>query len=169
MIEEGGRRVVVGVSGSVASLAALRHGLSQVRRYGGTLWAVLAWSPPGGEVSGRSAPPRALVREWESMAQRRLRTAFEEGLGGVPQDVQVRLLALRGRPAPALLQVAGRGCDLLVLGSPRQRPRRALATATVAGHCAEHACCPLVVVPPPPMSRQLGQRVSGRSRRTLTY
>jgi nucleotide-binding universal stress UspA family protein len=153
---QGTRRVVVGVSGSVASLAALRYGVTEVRGNGGALCAVLAWCPPGGEVGGRSAPPRVLVREWERSAERRLRTAFDETFGGVPVDVEIRLLVLRGRPAPMLTRVAGLGSDLLVIGSRRGWLRSPWAV-TVAGQCAQHACCPVVVAPMAPLARLAGR------------
>lgn len=149
---------MVGVSGSLNSLGALRYGVSEVRANGGALWAVPAWSPPGGEVGGRSAPPRVLVQERDSAADRRLRTAFDQTFGGVPDDLEVGLVVWRGRPAPALVGAAGLASDLLVLG-PRRRWPRLPWSVSVAGQCSRLAICPLVVIPPPPLAGLVGRRV----------
>ncbi|TGA93813.1 universal stress protein, partial [Streptomyces sp. MZ04] len=54
-----GARVVVGVSGSPASLAALRVGVDEARRAGRVLVAVIAWEPPEGEGLYARRPDRA--------------------------------------------------------------------------------------------------------------
>ncbi|MER5827735.1 universal stress protein, partial [Streptomyces mirabilis] len=54
------RRVVVGVSGSPGSLAALHRGAFEARRTGAVLLAVGAWEPPRGALAHPSsmlAPP----------------------------------------------------------------------------------------------------------------
>jgi tRNA(Ile)-lysidine synthase TilS/MesJ len=43
MDESGTRRIVVGVSGSLGSLAALHRAVDQARRTGAEVLAVLAW------------------------------------------------------------------------------------------------------------------------------
>jgi hypothetical protein len=50
------RRVIVGVSGSVRSLAALSVAVNEARRAGAVLVPVLAWSPAGGEIAYQRAP-----------------------------------------------------------------------------------------------------------------
>ncbi|MER7188143.1 universal stress protein, partial [Streptomyces hyaluromycini] len=39
-------RVVVGVSGSLGSVTALRRAVAEARRRQAELWPVLAWEPP---------------------------------------------------------------------------------------------------------------------------
>lgn len=99
-------RVVVGVSGSPESLHALRHAVELARQYEALLIAVNA--QPAGE------PPAHL---WQHTAALVIRNAFEEGLGGLPRDVECMLLAAPGEPGPALLNVADRPNDILVLGA----------------------------------------------------
>lgn len=52
-------RVVVGVSGSLGSVTALRRAASEARRRSAELWPVLAWVPPGGELAARRSPAAA--------------------------------------------------------------------------------------------------------------
>jgi nucleotide-binding universal stress UspA family protein len=53
---DGRRRVIVGVSGSVRSLQALRRAAAEARTRGAVLVAVHAWVPPGGDIAERRCP-----------------------------------------------------------------------------------------------------------------
>ena len=50
------RRVIVGASGSPASLQALRYAEEMARASDALLIPVLAWVPPGGDLADRRAP-----------------------------------------------------------------------------------------------------------------
>ncbi|MYR02834.1 universal stress protein, partial [Streptomyces sp. SID6139] len=52
-------RVVVGVSGSLGSVTALRRAGALARRLGAELWPVLAWEPPGGDPATRRSAAAA--------------------------------------------------------------------------------------------------------------
>ncbi|WP_063775007.1 universal stress protein, partial [Streptacidiphilus anmyonensis] len=147
------RRVVVGVSGTPSSLEALRVGLAEARRRGVPLLAVLAWLPVGAQVGYRHMPCPPPLTEWEREAEWRLRNAFDEAFGGVPGDVPVELLLIRGPAGSALVDAAEREDDLLVLGSgPREWPARLLHGAT-ARYCVSRATCHVLTVPPPALLR----------------
>ncbi|WP_318211606.1 universal stress protein [Streptomyces sp. SJL17-1] len=145
-------RVVVGVTGSLASLAALRYASALARRDGVPLLAVLVWEPPEGEALYARMPDRSWARMWAEDARRRLEDAVADGLGAVPAGVAFEGRAVRGTPAAALCRVADRPGDLLVVGSAsgsgrsafgRLRRRRVLrAVLTGAG-------CPVLTVPGP--------------------
>src|ERR1700690_574989 len=81
------RRVVVGVSGSLGSLQALRLAADEARSREATLVAVIAWIPPGGDFAERSHPSPYLRRIWRDAAKQRLAAAFDAGPGGLPADV----------------------------------------------------------------------------------
>src|SRR5207247_4680150 len=83
-VTAGGRRVIAGVSGSLRSLGALRAAVAEARSAGAALQAVLAWSPAGGEIAYRRAPCPVLLRLWEQEACERLRDAFDQAFGGLP-------------------------------------------------------------------------------------
>ncbi|MER7952540.1 universal stress protein [Streptomyces sp. NPDC096079] len=127
----GDGRIVVGVTGSLASLAALRYATALARRDGTPLLAVLVWEPPEGEGLFARMPDRAWARLWGDDARRRLEDALVDGLGGVPAGLAFEGRVVRGAPAAALCAAADRPGDLLVLGSapgrgrlarPRRRP-----------------------------------------------
>jgi nucleotide-binding universal stress UspA family protein len=135
--------VIAGVSGSLRSLGALRAGVAEARAAGVELVAVLAWAPVGGEVAYRRGPCPLLLRLWEQAARERLRDAFDDAFGGMPGGVAVRQLLVRAAPGPALVELADRRDDLLVVGyGGRSRlgyastaPSPATASRTPAARC----------------------------------
>ncbi|WP_338701966.1 universal stress protein [Streptomyces sp. Q6] len=135
-VPDRGGRVVVGVSGSPASTAALRVAVAEARHRGLPLVAVAAWEPPEGESLYARSPDRAWARQWFEAARDLLTGTFEETLGGVPADLDVILRVVRARPGPALLSFAGRPDDLLVIGV-RPGPAAARSSASCDGtRCA---------------------------------
>ncbi|MFD0260388.1 universal stress protein [Kitasatospora indigofera] len=136
----GNSRVVVGVNGSLSSLAALYRAVEEAGRRDALLVPVIAWSSVD-----RTLRP---LSELEHTARRRLDTAFEQAFGGYPGGMVIHPLVVRSEPGRALVAAAGRPDDLLVLGSGHHgRVRRALH-GSVAGHCRAHARCEVVVVSP---------------------
>jgi len=115
-VTAGSRRVIAGVSGSLRSLGALRAGVAEAQSAGAPLLAVLAWAPAGGEIAYRRGPCPLLLRLWEQEACERLRDAFDQMFGGLPEGVAVRQLVVRAPPGPALVELADRRDDLLVVG-----------------------------------------------------
>jgi nucleotide-binding universal stress UspA family protein len=146
-------RVVVGVDGSPGSLQALRFAVCEARAAEAVLVPVIAWLPPGGDISNRSYP-LALARELRTEAEHELLTAFDEALGGVPIDLRVEPQVVRGRASRVLVAVADRADDVLITGRGHGIVRRALY-GSVARYCLSHAYCPVVAVPPPAIARGL--------------
>jgi nucleotide-binding universal stress UspA family protein len=147
-------RIVVGVSGSLANLAALRVALDQARSTGARLIAVHAWSPVGGEFAYLRAPCPQLLEVWQEMAHDCLRSALENCCGAAPSDVTLEPRIIRAEPGPALVRVAGGPTDLLVIGTGRQGPTRRFRPG-VTGYCLRHAVCPVLSVPQPELIRSL--------------
>lgn len=139
-------RVVVGVSGSLGSLAALRAGAREARLRGLELVAVMAWSPPEGEGLFARFPDRGWAAMWEAEAAETLDRAFAEAFGGDPAAVPaVRRHVLRGDPGRTLCAVAGRPDDLLVIGGRPGRRRGGRVGRRLRGN----AVCPVLTVPAP--------------------
>ncbi len=162
MIGRQPERVVVGVSGSVANLAALHRAVDVARDAHAPLVAVAAWVPVGGELAYRRAPCPLLLRLWETAARDRLRAAFADAFGGPPVDVGIEMLLVRGPAGPALTTVAGRVGDVLVVGAGQRLPW----LRGVTRYCRRHARCPVLTVEPPTMIRELRRRrlpLAGRS------
>jgi nucleotide-binding universal stress UspA family protein len=148
--------VVVGVSGSLGSLTALARAAAEARRRGAELWPVLAWEPPGGELSARRTTAAAVLAEdWERLAGERLRTALSDVLGSPDLQLPGQALLAREAPGPALVRIADREDDLLVVGAGgRGRLRRAL-WPSVSRYCIARARCPVLAVPPSPLQPTL--------------
>ncbi|WP_189306265.1 universal stress protein [Streptomyces albospinus] len=148
-----GDRVVAGVSGSLGSLTALHRAASEARATGATLWAVLAWEPPGGDIVHRGGPCPAPMAAWRRMAVERLTEALDTAFGSAGPGVPLERLVVLGKPGTVLLAVADQPEDLLVVGAgTRSRLRRALSPS-VARYCLARACCPVLAVPPSPLHR----------------
>ncbi|MBV9025353.1 MAG: universal stress protein [Streptomycetaceae bacterium] len=144
-----GTRVIVGVSGSLSSLAALHHAMDEARRTDALLVAVLAWTPPGGEAAYRRSPYPPLLKQEEKAATQQLDTAFEQAFGGYPDDVRIRSLTVRGEPGPVLVDVADRPDDVLVVSTGRRGNRlQRLLHGSVTRYCMAHARCVVTAVPP---------------------
>jgi nucleotide-binding universal stress UspA family protein len=134
---------------TLGSLAALRRAVAEARRDRRPLVVVTAWQPPGGEYAYRTAPTPPLEHVWEQDAEASLDAAFNEALGGVPADVAVRKLVVRGPAADVLCAAADGPDDLLVIGGgPRSRWARLLHGA-VRRRVLARTCCPVLVVTTP--------------------
>ena len=143
----GVRRVFAGVNGSLGSLQALRYAAEQARERDARLLPVIAWIPPGGDLAERRQPNLYLRKIWRDAAQARLWDAFDMGLGGLPDDLSVEALVVRGPTGPVLVDCADDPDDLLVIGTGRRGLRR-VAGRSVSRYCVAHARCPVVAVPP---------------------
>lgn len=148
-------RVVVGVSGSLNSVTALRRATALARRVGAELWPVLAWEPPGGDPAARRGPaPGLLTEEWRRLAKQRLASVLDEIFGVEGPGVPMHALVVRGSPGRALVATANREDDVLVVGTGRRGLQRAFS-GRVCRHCLAHARCPVLAVPPSPLESDL--------------
>ncbi|MFF5018146.1 universal stress protein [Streptomyces sp. NPDC001165] len=148
-------RVVVGVSGSLGSVTALRRAAALARRLGAELWPVLAWEPPGGDPAARRSPAAGLlVEEWQRLAKQRLASVLEEIFGEDGPGVPMHAVIVRGTPGRALVATADRDDDVLVVGAGRRGLQRAFS-GRVTRHCLAHADCPVLAVPPSPLESDL--------------
>lgn len=148
-------RVVVGVDGSLSGLHALRRAVTEARARKLPLHAVRAWRPaPRGRY-----PTLEDQQEAESTTAALLvEQAFANTMGGPPKDLEVETVLVPDLPGPALLRHASRDQDLLVLGAGRRGFWRRMFGRGVARYCVARATCPVLVVPPPPLTRTASTR-----------
>ena len=151
------RRIVVGVHGSLGSLQALRWAAEEARARQVPLVPVIAWVPPGGDLSERSHPSQYLRQVWRDAACQRLAAAFDAGLGGVPSDVRVLPCIERGETGPVLVDIAGQPGDLLVIGTGRRSLVGRAVRKSVGRYCLAHAKCPVLAVPPSALMDEVGR------------
>ncbi|HEU5486813.1 MAG TPA: universal stress protein [Microlunatus sp.] len=146
--------VVVGVSVTSKSPAALAWAAAQAEANHGRVVAVRAWRLPNPQAtpSGTSAGRIARAEEVEAAAL----TTFEQDVTdtlGAGHAADLRLV--RGGKLKVLLQAAV-GADLLVVDAPRQL----VAGPMFAHRLVYAASCPVVVMPP----RVSGEPASALSR-----
>jgi nucleotide-binding universal stress UspA family protein len=147
-------RVIVGVSDSLASLAALRFAVTHAQRTGAALHAVSAWTPPEGLTGARKVIGSAALTEiWTNQARQRLREAFDQAFGGIATDIDLHTHVIRGRPGPVLTDLADHPDDLLVIGSSHRRPN-----SHVRRHCTTRNRCTLILAPLPPLAHSAAAR-----------
>ncbi|WP_406194858.1 universal stress protein [Kitasatospora sp. NBC_01560] len=147
-------RVVVGVSGSLGSLAALHRAVAEARRTGAEVLPVLAWEPPGGELGYRRSPCPPLLAAVRDAAEQRLRDALDTAFPGSGPGVPMHPLVVRGETGPALVQTADRPEDLLVVGRSGGLLRRRLRRSVTA-YCTRKAGCAVLAVPRPELQHDL--------------
>lgn len=152
--DAGRRRVVVGVSGSPGSLAALHRAAYEARRSGADLLAVLAWEPPGGTYAYRRAVCPLPLEDLRQDAGRRLLDALGSAFGPDGPEVPFQAVVVQGVTGPALVESAGED-DLLVVGTGGRGPLRRALLPSVARYCVAHADCPVLAVPPSPLVSDL--------------
>jgi nucleotide-binding universal stress UspA family protein len=155
-VVSGAGRLVVGVSGSPGSLCALRYALVLSYRLDVPLLAALAWVPPGGELADRRFPSPELRRVWADAARQRLTDALDAACGGIPMGVDVASVIIRGAPGPALVNIANRDGDVLVVGAGRRGVLSRIWHGQVSRYCLSHARCPVLAIPHPATARELG-------------
>jgi nucleotide-binding universal stress UspA family protein len=149
------RRIVVGVHGSLGSLQALRYAAGEARDRRVPLVPVIAWVPPGGDLAERRHPSPYLRQVWREDASKKLLAAFDEGLGGMPDDLDVQTYVERGEAGQVLAAIASKPGDVLVIGTGRQSlPSRALRKS-VGRYLLAHANCPVLAVPPSALMNEM--------------
>lgn len=145
------RRVIVGVDDTLAGYQAVRYAVAQARERGVPLVAARAF-----RCSGPTAPWRDALVE---AANEYVKRVFAEALGGFPADVRTEIAVRDDDVVKALVKIADRGDDLLVIGGSERR-RRWHWRARTAGRCSREAACPMVVVPPPALAHRSFARLT---------
>ena len=134
-------RIIVGVDGSIHSMAALRWAMKDVTAHQDSeVMAVLAWQLP--MVSNpASFDPNELQRSYEELLDQTVNDALPS------PELPVRSCAVSGDPIEVLVE-ASRDAQLLVLDSRGRSRFSGLMLGSVSQACAAGAACPVVVVKP---------------------
>ncbi|MET0415328.1 MAG: universal stress protein, partial [Actinoplanes sp.] len=88
-------------------------------------------------------------------AEKSLNETVAQVLSAEDNPVAITTRVIDGPAAPVLL-AAGKGAELLVLGSRGHGAFAGMLLGSVSQHCVQHAPCPTVVIP----NRQRGQDTS---------
>ena len=137
---------VVGVDGSANSRSALQWAVDHVAgRGGGTIRAVMSWTyapvAAAGYGFGGSLPPAESMTDATDAA---LQSVLESVTA--PDGVVIEPVAREGTAAHVLLEEAAEA-DLIVIGKRGHGGFFGLLIGSVATQVANHASCPVVIVP----------------------
>jgi hypothetical protein len=104
------------------------------------------------------------------MACQRLHDALIMVWGEFPDDPLVRPQVERGPAGWVLVTLASRAGDVLVLGAGRRGALPRMIFCRVTRYCAARARCPVILVPPPELAREVGRGPLARQfwRKTLS-
>lgn len=164
MDDVGVPRILVGVSGSMASVQALRWAARMSELLDGQLRVVLAWCPE--RVATYAPGGRSTPDEQRSRAIERFNAAMRAVFGQEPPDDVATEIA----PGAAELALIDRsaGADLLVIGSARSNTAPGHLVGPVVRACIGQACCPVVVIGPRGVPGNLDPRgTHGRAGKAL--
>jgi len=139
--------VVAGFDGSPSSEAALRVALCEAKLRQARLLVVSAWHAPTRYYGSAAAPSasRALAED----TRKELATKLEAAVAALREEADGTAIETRlveGAPASVLADEAA-DADLLVVGSRGFGGFRELLLGSVGRQCAQHAPCPVLVVP----------------------
>ena len=138
-------RIVVGVDGSEGALAALRWALDEAERRGADLDVLHVWHEPYLIAAGGYAMPLAAQADLAEAAKAVLDRTLERA-DATGAHVRVEPILIQGSAARSLLDAA-KHADLLVVGARGHGGFAGLLLGSVSQQCAQHAPCPVVVVP----------------------
>jgi nucleotide-binding universal stress UspA family protein len=150
------RRVIVGSDDSPAGLAALAAATDLAASNHAELVAVRAWAlglpRHGGRRMRHLSHPHVVLffsgSEQRVAASVLTRKAFRAAVGRVPTDLRLTIETPEGDPALALVGLATRNGDVLVVGTRSGSWASRLVHGSVSRYCARHARCRVVLVAP---------------------
>jgi len=143
MESQSGRRplVVVGVDGSASGLRAVRWAAPRASEMEAVLQILVAWLSPTPMIPALvDGHEDGSARAYE-YAQRAEQVASDEA-----PELAIETKVIELPPIQALMD-ASRNADLLVVGRRGLGGLRGLLLGSVSQHCAEHAHCPVVIIP----------------------
>lgn len=141
-------RIVVGVDGSDGARAALRWAIREAHLRGVAVEALCVWSFPVpigfpyAEMQGMAA------EDFQKRAKATLAVEVDKALADEGLDVEVTQRTAMSHPVVALREAAA-NADLLVVGTRGRGGFTGLLLGSTSRECAQHAPCPVVIVPTP--------------------
>jgi nucleotide-binding universal stress UspA family protein len=139
------RRIVVGLDASATAAEALRWALDEARAHQANIEIVSAWTLPilsGQAFAAAASVAAALEDEARRTIDRAVEAADTSGL-----SAPLIRTVVNGGAAAAILEVAA-SADLIVVGSRGLGGLKGVLLGSVSRQVAQHAQCPVLVVPP---------------------
>jgi nucleotide-binding universal stress UspA family protein len=135
--------IAVAYDGGEESKAALAMAADLAGRLGARLRLVTAVPPMGITDLGGALT----TYELERITTEERRRALDTAITGLPEGLEADAQVVVGPAGPAITAATFGEADLLVAGSRGYGPLRSVLVGSVSGHLADHASCPVLVVP----------------------
>jgi nucleotide-binding universal stress UspA family protein len=129
--------VILNLSGPDVDSRVVRTAIFFARAMDAVLYAIDVQKGTTRSESNRGATPR-IQDAYYTLSKS----------GGLPDDVDVRIIVTEGEPSTELVRLANRRTDLLVIGRGPGTKERPSAENPLARDCVTNADCTVVVVPP---------------------
>jgi nucleotide-binding universal stress UspA family protein len=139
--------IIVGLDGSGHSQLALEWAMKEAAIRHAPLTVLTVDQAVAGYYRGMAVDPEASVRTEE--VRQAVQTETEKALAGLegPHPESVTVTAVHGFPVEELIKAAS-DADMIVLGSRGAGGFTRLLMGSVASQVAQHAHCPVLIVPP---------------------
>lgn len=138
------QRIVVGIDGSDTARQALQWAVAEAQVRDAALEVVHAWHTPA--VAGYPYVAGFDPEDFEEIAHATVETTLA-GVDTTGLTHPIERIVRQGGAASALLSAA-KGADLIVVGSRGRGGFAELLLGSVSHQLAQHADCPVVIVPP---------------------
>ena len=139
--------IIVGVDGSGHSQRALECAMREAAVRQVPLTVITVSEAVRGYYSGMAVYPDDAVRTEEARQLAQAETNKVLAGLGEPRPASVTVKAVHGFPVEELID-AGKDADMLVLGSRGAGGFTRLMMGSVSSQVAQHAHCPVLIVPP---------------------
>lgn len=139
------KKIVVGVDGSPASLQAVTWAAHEAKLRGSEIEILHSWSMPF-VVDPMAMMPMMFPMEEMVASANKIVAAAAAIVASVDSKIRVATRIERGAASEHLI-IAGKSADLLVVGSRGHGGFAGLLLGSVAQQVANHASCPMVIVP----------------------
>jgi nucleotide-binding universal stress UspA family protein len=139
--------IIVGLDGSGHSQLALEWAMKEAAIRHAPLTVLTVDQAVAGYYRGVAVDPAGPVRTAEARKAAEVET--DKALAGLegPRPESVVVTAVHGFPVEELIKAAS-GADMIVLGSRGAGGFTRLLMGSVASQVAQHAHCPVLIVPP---------------------
>ena len=139
--------IVVGVDSSDGAKSALRFAIAEAKLRRAKVLAVHVWQFGlyGAGIGGVGPALGVDISDVRAGAEAALAAAVDEVVPS-GSDVEVVRRAVEGTPGAVLVEES-RDAELLVVGSRGHGGFAGLLLGSVSQQCAQHAACPVVIIP----------------------
>ena len=141
------RVIAVAYDGSHEAAAALHEGAALAAELHGTLKLVTVVPPLEAFSADARYHPHDSDAEIEHYRREEFRRMLEDAAEPISEELRAVTVLAEGKPAAEIVDQAGKGVDLLVMGSRNYGPIRRVMVGSTAIAVTRGSPCPVIVIP----------------------